>query len=412
MRILIVSQYFWPEAFRINELAAALGRRGHAVTVLTSVPNYPEGAVHPDYVAEPRRFSHFEGVDVIRVPQMVRGTARWRLFANYLSFAVSASVLGPWRLRGRSFDAVFVFQTSPVTVGIPGGLLARLKGAPMLMWILDCWPETLAAIGVARGPLGQGFVGLLVRAIYSMADLLLGQSEGFRQNVARYGDVSKFRHFPNWVEADYLAPLPPPSRPADDRFTILFAGNVGEAQDFPSIVSAAALLRDVPIRFRIVGDGRDLDRTRSDVSARGLDQMFEFMGRHPSASMPGFYADADVLLVSLKADPLFALTVPGKVQSYLAAGKPIVAMLDGEGRAVVEAAGAGLAVAAGDADALADCIRRTMGMTAAARSEMGMRGRAFAQAHYDRESLIAQLERWMEAASAARQSKVEMGEHG
>lgn len=398
MRILIVSQYFWPESFRINELAVVLKTRGHEVTVLTSVPNYPEGQVNPAFAANPRAFDRLDGIELIRVPQVVRGTSRLRLAANYLSFALSASLVGPWKLRGRPFDAVLAFQTSPVTVGIPAGLLAALKRAPMLMWILDCWPETLAAIGVAKGHVGQWAAGLLVRWVYAMADLLPGQSEGFVQNVARYSDAAKFRHFPNWVEAAYLAPLPPPSRPADDRFTIVFAGNIGEAQDFPAVVAAADLLREVDVRFRIVGDGRDLARTKADVSARGLDPLFEFAGRHPSEAMPGFFADADALLVSLKADPLFALTVPGKVQSYLASGKPVLAMLDGEGREVFERAGAGLAVGAGDAQGLAAAVRRLMAMAPADRDAMGRSGQAFALAHYDRDKLVGQLEQWMREA--------------
>ncbi len=402
MRILIVSQYFWPESFRINELSVVLRARGHDVTVLTSVPNYPEGTVHPAFAADPAAFATLEGVEIIRVPQMVRGTSRLRLAANYLSFAVLALLLGIPKLRGRSFDVVLAFQTSPVTVGIPAGALAALKQAPMLMWILDCWPETLAAIGIARGRIGQGVAGLLVRSIYAMADLLPGQSEGFRHNVARYSSAEKFRHFPNWVEAEYLAPLPPPTRPTDDRFTVLFAGNIGEAQDFPAVVAAADLLRSSPVRFRIVGDGRDLARTRADVTARGLDAMFEFAGRHPSEAMPGFFANADALLVSLKADPLFALTVPGKVQSYLASGKPILAMLDGEAREVVERAGAGLAIAAGDAAGLAAAIRQMVAMPPTQLAEMGRAGRTFALANYDRDMLVARLEGWMLEATKGR----------
>jgi len=370
--------------------------------VLTSVPNYPEGTVHPEFAAKPATFRSLDGVQIIRVPQIVRGTSRLRLAANYVSFAVSGLLLGIPKLRGRAFDVVLAFQTSPVTVGIPAGAIAAIKRVPMLMWILDCWPESLAAVGVARGRVSQWTIGLLVRWIYAMSDLLLGQSEGFRQNVARYSDVAKFRHFPNWVEAEYLAPLPPATRPSDDCFTVLFAGNIGEAQDFPAVVAAADLLRNSGVRFRVVGDGRDLARTRADVLARGLDHVFEFAGRHPSDAMPGFFAHADALLVSLKSDPLFALTVPGKVQSYLASGKPILAMLDGEGRTVVERAGAGLAVASGDAEGLAAAIRQMIAMRPGQLADMGRAGRTFALAHYDRDMLIAQLEGWMLEATKPR----------
>ncbi len=401
MKLLIVSQYFWPENFRINELAASLVERGHKVTVLTSVPNYPEGNIYPDYKANPEAFCAYNGIEIIRIPQMVRKSSNIRLIANYLSFAVSASLIGAWRLRGRPFDAVFVFQTSPVTVGIPGGLIAALKRAPMLMWILDCWPETLKAINVGAGPIAQSLVGLLVRAIYASADLLLGQSKGFVHNVEKYSSAGKFRHFPNWVEGSYLAPTenvaPHPDVPPQPShcFTVAYAGNIGEAQDFPAVVAAAGMLRNQDIRFLIIGEGRDLARTQADVTARGLDTLFHFAGRHPADSMPAFFAHADALLVSLKQDPLFALTVPGKVQTYLAAGRPILGMLDGEGAEVIQLSGAGRAVPAGDSAALAEAVIELKRMDAMARATMGKRGRAYAQAVYDRETLVTELESWI-----------------
>lgn len=395
-----MSQYFWPEDFRINELVRAMVARGHEVTVLTSLPNYPEGEVHSAFSAAPDSFMHYHGATVVRVPQVLRKQGKLRLIANYLSFAVTASILGPWRLRGKKVDAVFVFQTSPVTVGIPGGLIAALWRVPMLMWILDCWPETLAAIGVGSSRLPQAAAGQLVRAIYASADLLLGQSRGFAVNVARYGHAEKFRHFPNWVEDVYLGQPLLRQKKGHDPFTILFAGNIGEAQDFPAIVAAAERLRHRPVRFRIVGDGRDLPRLKADVAGRGLQDMFDFAGRHPAEAMPGFLADADALLVSLKRDPLFAMTVPGKVQTYLAAGQPIVAMLDGEGAEVVRAAGAGIAVPAGDATGLAAAIETLMDMPENQRGDLGASGRAYALAHYRLENLLDQLENWFAEAGA------------
>lgn len=397
MKLLVVSQYFWPEDFRINELVRAMVARGHDVTVLTSLPNYPQGVLNSDFAADPQRFASYHGARVVRVWQRVRGQGKLGLVANYLSFALVASLVGPWKLRGQRFDGVFVFQTSPVTVGIPGGLLARIKRVPMLMWILDCWPETLAAIGIG-GKRMQRVVGWLVRAIYGSADLLLGQSRGFAANVARYGRADQFRHFPNWVEDIYLAPLPALTAP-DGPFTLLFAGNIGEAQDFPAVVDAAQRLRGEAVRLRIVGDGRDLARLQADVAARGLDHMFEFAGRHPAEAMPSFFAQADALLVSLKRDPLFAMTVPGKVQTYLAAGRPILAMLDGEGAQVVRDAGAGLTVAAGDGAGLAAAIHRMMALPLAERVRLGDDGRAYALANFRLATLLDDLEGWFTQAS-------------
>jgi colanic acid biosynthesis glycosyl transferase WcaI len=402
MKLLIVSQYFWPEDFRINELALALKDRGHTVTILTSFPNYPQGVINAEYAANPAAFDAYNGLEVIRVPQMMRGSTKLRLMANYMSFALSASVFGAWKLRKRPFDAVFVFQTSPVTVGIPGGVIARLKRAPMIMWILDCWPETLSAIGVGGGRFAQAAIGWLVRAIYASATLLLGQSEGFRQNVERYGRAEKFRHFPNWVEAHYQPSIAPAQsgKPlqAPHKFVVVYAGNIGEAQDFPAIAAAADLLRNDKVEFLIVGDGRDLDRSKADITERGLEANIRFVGRYPPSQMQPFFDRADALLVSLKADPLFALTVPGKVQTYLAAGKPIVGMLDGEGKAVIHDAQAGLIAAAGDSAGLAEAIRAIQRLPVEDRERLGQSGRAYAQEKYERDTLIGRLEVWLSGA--------------
>jgi glycosyltransferase involved in cell wall biosynthesis len=399
MRILIVSQYFWPEDFRVNELVTGLAARGHEVTVLTSWPNYPEGRFFPDYVANRERYARFQGVEIVRIPQVARGKRRFQLLLNYLSFAIMGAVLGPFRLRGRNFDVVFVFQTSPVTVGIPGGIIAWLKRAPMIMWILDCWPESLKAVGIATGPAPQWAVGLLVRAIYSSADLLLGQSEGFISNVVRYASAEKFRHFPNWVERVYaeadVAPSVSLPQAPEGTFSVCYAGNVGEAQDFPAVLDAMDRLRDAPIRFLVVGDGRDLDRSRNAAEAMGLASKVLFLGRHPPEAMPGFFAAADALLVSLKPDPIFSMTVPGKIQTYLAAGRPIVAMLDGEGADVIRTSGAGIAVAAGDSAGLAEAIKTLAALPPDARQSMGLAGRAFAKRHYDFDTQMDRLETWL-----------------
>ena len=163
MRLLVVSQYFWPENFRVNDLVSALRARGHEVTVLTGLPNYPEGSVFPAFLRDPGAYESFEGAAIVRVPIVARGRGSPRLALNYLSFAVAASVLGPWRLRGRAFDAIFVFQASPVTAALPALVLRRLRGAPVLMWILDLWPETLAAVGVVRSPRLLASVGTHTR---------------------------------------------------------------------------------------------------------------------------------------------------------------------------------------------------------------------------------------------------------
>lgn len=397
MNILIVSQYFWPENFRINDLSQELVSRGHTVTVLTGKPNYPAGRVFPAYLQHPETFEEYAGAKVLRVPMLARGSGALRLFLNYLSFVVGACIFGPWKLRNVQPDVIFVFEPSPVTVGLPALLYGRVKGAPVVFWALDLWPETLAAIGAVRSPKVLAWVGQMVRFIYNRCTLVLGQSKGFLKSIAKYcADPQKIRYFPSWAEdifnqaGDELAPE---IEPLAGGFNVLFAGNVGEAQDLPAVLDAAEALRgEASVRWFIVGDGRKSDWLKAELESRGLQRTVMLLGRHPVERMPSFYARADALLVSLKKDPVFSMTIPGKVQSYLMSGVPLLGMLDGEGAQVIADAQAGLVCAAGDGAGLAAAIQEMAAMSAAQRQQLGANGRAFAQREFGRGLLMDKLE--------------------
>lgn len=396
MRILVVSQYFWPESFRINDLVVELVARGHSVTVLTGQPNYPGGRLDKGFASAPEAFSAYGGADVVRVPHVLRGSRGAQLMLNYLTFALSASIIGAFKLRDRPFDAVFAFEPSPITIGIPAIVLKWLKRAPMALWVLDLWPQTLQAVGAVRSPFVLGCLDALVRMIYGHCDTILAQSRSFIDIIAGQGaSRDKIVYFPSWAEdaepADAALPAPEiPSRP--DLFTVVFTGNVGEAQGFEAVLAAAVLLRDAPVRWVIVGDGRRSDWLRAEADRLGLAGQFLMPGRFALERMPSFMAHADALLVCLRDEPVFALTIPGKVQSYLMAGRPVLAMLDGEGANVVAESGAGLAIAAGDADGLAKAISRLLATDAAGRAAMGQAGPRYSKINFDRDSLISRLE--------------------
>ena len=397
MRILVVSQYFWPENFRVNDLVKEWVQRGHVVTVLTGIPNYPAGKMFDAYRQEPDAFAEYEGSKVVRVPMLARGTGGLRLMLNYLSFVVGGCLFGPLRLRGKPADVIFVFEPSPVTVGLPAVWLGKLKNAPVVFWALDLWPETLAAMGVLRSPRVLGWVGHLVRYIYNRCTLVLGQSRGFLGSIARYcDDKAKIRYFPSWAEDVFMddSVKPAPEVPEwTDGFTVVFAGNIGEAQDMPAVLDAVDRLKDnASIRWVIVGDGRKSDWLQAEVARRGLDKQVLLPGRFPVERMPSFYAHADALLVSLKRDPVFSMTIPGKVQSYLMAGIPLLGMLDGEGAAVIRDAQAGLTCEAGDGSGLAQAVLALAAMPTAERNQMGLNGRNYAQQEFGRTELMDRLE--------------------
>jgi colanic acid biosynthesis glycosyl transferase WcaI len=410
VKILIVSQYFWPENFRINDLTQELVQRGHNVTLLTGIPNYPIGRVFEAYRRNPKAFRRYGGATVLRMPMLARGQGSISLFLNYLSFVLGASLVGPWRLRGLQVDVIFVFVPSPVTVGLPAVLLGRIKRAPVVFWALDLWPETLAAIGIIRSPRVLGWVEYLVKFIYEGCTLVLGQSRSFFANIARYcSDTHKIRYFPSWAEDIFSQTdlVPAPEVPVREGvFNVLFAGNIGEAQDLSSVLNAAESLKhNTSIRWLIVGDGRKSDWLKEEVGRRDLQGSVLLLGRFPVKRMPSFYVHADALLVSLKKDPIFSITIPGKVQSYLMAGIPIVGMLDGEGAKVITEANAGLVCAAGDSGGLAAAILEMVTMSADQRHQLGLNGRAFAQKEFGRDLLMDRLEALLSEAVSLYKTK-------
>jgi colanic acid biosynthesis glycosyl transferase WcaI len=397
LRILVVSQYFWPENFRINDLVKEWVQRGHEVTVLTGIPNYPAGEVFDTFRWQPSAFAEYEGARVARVPMLPRGTGGLRLMFNYLSFVLGACIFGPWQLLRKPFDVIFVFEPSPVTVGLPAILMSKIKNAPVVFWVLDLWPETLAAMGAVRSSVVLGWVGRMVRFIYNRCTLVLGQSHSFLGSIANHcDDKSKIRYFPSWSEdlltcGDVkLAPEVPEWR---NGFTVVFSGNIGEAQDMPALLEAVESLKSsASIRWIIVGDGRKFDWLQSEVIKRGLDKQVLLPGRFSLDRMPSFYAHADALLVTLKRDPVFSMTIPGKVQSYLMAGIPLLGMLDGEGAAVIQAADAGLTCSAGNSAGLARAVLTMAGMSLERRQQMGSNGLRYAHQEFGRFQLMNRLE--------------------
>ncbi len=408
MKLLVVTQYFHPENFRVNELVAEMVRRGHEVTVLTGLPNYPQGRFFPGYGCSGPWRQQITGAQVFRVPLFPRGQSNsWHLAMNFLSFAFSASLAALIRIP-REQDAIFVFEPSPITVGLPAIAASFRCKAPIVFWVLDLWPESLEATGAVRSPWILGRMEKLVKWIYSRCHLVLGQSKGFLDNITRLGvPPVRLRYFPNWIEAGYEAVALAAERGSRNKFRIVYAGNIGAAQDFPAIIEAAEkLAQKAPqVSWIIAGDGRLSSWVKQEVATRGLQEKFEFLGQLPPQDMPELFASADVLLVALRSDPVFALTIPGKLQSYLASGKPVLAMLDGEGARVVEESGAGMVAPAGDADRLAELALRLAGMQAWELEQMGSQARGYADREFGREMLFERLENWLQEVAKNHQSK-------
>jgi len=401
LNIVVVSQYFWPESFRINDVVLGLRQRGHDVRVLTGLPNYPFGKFFPSYSIRGPYTEELNGARISRVPLVPRGNGgRLRLALNYSSFALLATLIGPWRIR-RPADVILVYEPSPVTVGIPALLLKAWLKVPVMFWVQDLWPQSLEATGAVTSRAALHAVDSLVRFIYRHCDRILVQSEAFIDPVREQGVPNqRISYLPNAAE-DFYRPISlPPDAPEraelPEGFRVVFAGNIGAAQDFGTILEAAERTRqDAGIHWLVFGDGRLKDWVAGEIERRNLGATVHLLGSRAAEQMPRYFALADALLVTLRRDPIFSYTIPSKVQSYLACGRPIVAALDGEGARVVEESGAGYVVPTQDSAALADAVIRMRQLGEAERVTMGRSATDYFARHFERGLVLDQLENSM-----------------
>lgn len=398
MNLLVLSQYFWPESFRINDVVQGLIERGHTVTVYTGFPNYPGGKFFPGYGWRGPYRENFHSANLRRSPLIPRGKGgSLRLALNYISHAACSTLLAPWQASG-SYDAILVYEPSPVTIGIPARVLKRMKKTPIAFWVQDLWPQSLTATGSMRNRLILEAIDRLVRWIYAGCDRVLVQSLAFVDPLVAQG-VSRERiaYLPNSAERFYRR-IPrsgeaAPAREFPPGFRVLFAGNLGASQDLPTIIAAAELLRSHPnIRWIIVGDGRMRPWIEAEVRARSLQEHVYLLGSRPPEAMPSYFSHADLLLATLRREPIFAYTIPSKIQSYLACGKPIVAALEGEGARIILEAGAGWTVPPEDPKALAEAVLFASRLTNNELDTMGERGEVYFRDHFERELLLSRLE--------------------
>jgi glycosyltransferase involved in cell wall biosynthesis len=396
MRILIVSQYFWPENFKINDIALALKERGHEVSVITGKPNYPSGKFSEGYTFFNKRMENWNRIKIYRTLLLPRGNSSGiKLFLNYFSFAFFASI----RILfiNDKFDKIFVYEPSPITVGLPG-IIARYKfKAPMYFWVQDLWPESISSAGGINNKLILNIFDWITRVIYNQSFKILVQSKAFIPYITNQKVVNnKLIYYPNSTESFFknqkcdikLFDLLPKG------FKIIFAGNIGEAQSFDTLLKAAELLKNEnnEVQWLILGEGRMKSYVQQKINEIGLNDNFHLLGSYPSYDMPGYFSCADALLVSLKNDPIFSLTIPSKIQSYMACGKPIIASLDGEGARIIREANAGFTSNSEDPLGLKDSIKKILSLSLEERLSLGKNARNYFEREFEREMLVDKLE--------------------
>lgn len=388
MKILVICQYYYPEPFRVNDICEEMVKRGHEVTVVTGEPNYPEGQIYKGYENHAHSDEVINGVKVHRCPIIPRKTGTLYRFLNYFSYPYQAKkyIKNLRASDGKPFDVVFVNQLSPVMMAEPAISYKKKNGTPVLMYCLDLWPESLVAGGIGRGSVIYKFFHKISRCIYRQMNRIFVTSRMFSAYLNReFGiDDGVIDYLPQYAEGMFEKL---PCREPDGKTNFVFAGNIGAIQSVETIIKAAEELKDSPVNFHIVGGGTDLERLKG--LADGLENVV-FYGRRPLEEMTEFYSMADAMLVTLKADPVLSLTLPGKVQSYMAAGKPIIGAIDGETKEIIEKAGCGYCGKAEDADELAGNIRRFIndGKTA----ELGSNARDFYEKYFERQKFMDELE--------------------
>jgi len=395
VRVLIVSQYFWPESFRINDVVRDLQEKSVEVEILTGKPNYPDGEFFSGYKGCGVQKEIWQGITIYRIPILPRGSkSGLKLILNYLSFVLSGLLIAPWLLRKKQYDVIFVYAPSPIFQAIPASFLGWLKGGAVVLWVQDLWPQSAEATGYVKSAWVLKLLEKLVRFTYSHTDLLLVQSKAFVEPVSKLAPNIPIAYFPNSVEKEFYSPQVihvPKVESLQSGFTVLFAGNIGSAQSMETIVAAAERLNVYPeIKIVILGSGSKEDWVAQQVIDKKITNLY-LEGRFPVETMPVLMRQASALLVTLTNQPIFELTIPSKIQAYLAVGKPVIACLNGEGARLITEANAGVAVRAEDDEGLAQAIIKLYQMSEAERVQMGMNGRAYFKQHFDEEMLTAQL---------------------
>ncbi|MHB8838264.1 MAG: glycosyltransferase family 4 protein [Gemmatimonadaceae bacterium] len=405
MRILILTQWFQPEPFfKGLPFARELQRRGHSVEVLTGFPNYPGGTLYPGYELRLYQREAIDGVPIVRVPLYPShdGSAIRRI-ANYVSFAVAAVAVGTVLVRKP--DVIYVYHP-PATVGLPAMAISVLRGVPFVLDVQDLWPDSLAATGMLRNAVLLRVVGLWCRLVYALAAHITVLSAGFQAKLVERGvPPQKTTVIHNWCDESQMVSEASAGTLVRDRklggkFVVVFAGNMGKAQNLDAVLDAAAMLgaRQPSVRFVLVGDGVETERLEARVLAERIDNV-TFVPRQSVADVGKYLVLADLLLVHLRDDPLFRITIPSKTQAYMACGKPLVMAVAGDAAALVEEAGAGIACEPSSPPALADAVERVLAMSPEARTAMGERAKAFYAARLAMAAGVDRFERVFEGVA-------------
>lgn len=404
MRLCIFTNHFFPEEFKVNDIAFDLAKRGHKIVVITAIPDYPKKRMFRKYYSLfKKRKEIIDGVTIVRLPIIPRynGSAVF-LLLNYVSYFFTSYIFTYFHSFFHRYDGIFVHETSPFFVGLAAVHLKRRQNIPLIFWTLDLWPESLSAAGKIKNTFLLSPFEKMVKYVYNSCDKILIGSQGFEQSICAKGSYKeKCVYFPNWAEDTESmsrtlmdTSIYPFSHFSKNDFVFLFAGNLGVAQNLSFILNAASQVRHLKqIRFVFIGDGRCRNDILEFIQKNNLVETVFAPGRFPLSMMPLLMQRANVLMVSLKDDPIFNLTVPAKVQFYMSQGKPILAMLNGDTAKLIEEVMCGFSVAVNKLTDLVEAITYYSTMPEKELNKMGRNGKMYYDQHFKKHLRIEQLEK-------------------
>ncbi|MEI8198950.1 MAG: glycosyltransferase family 4 protein [Eubacteriales bacterium] len=389
--ILVISQYFYPEQFRINDICSEWVKRGYRVTVITGIPNYPQGKYYKGYGLFSKRKESYNGIEIVRLPIIPRGKTSVMMVMNYLSFVISGFF---WKLFTRlKADHVFIFEVSPMTQALPGVWYAKRLKVPCFLYVQDLWPENIEIVTGIKNKYILGSVGKMVDYIYARCSRIFTTSNSFVTAIEKRGVLKeKIKFWPQYAEDFYMlvGKTNVEEIPNDGVFNIIFTGNIGTAQGLDILPKTALLLkeRNKKVRFNIVGDGRFKDTFTKLVKESGVEDIFNFIDKQPATRIPELLAASDAALITLTDSPLFSMTIPAKLQSYLACGIPIIASANGETKEIIRNANAGVYSPAGDADELAERILYITSKTSEEMHQLALNAQNYYKLHFGKKNLL------------------------
>jgi len=393
--ILIISPLFNPEMNRVNDIVNYLLEKNNHITVLCPIPNYPKGRYFKNYGIFKKRYEKFGNLKIFRILVYPRKDgSKINLFFNYLSFIVF-SIIPAIMLSFKKFDLIFINQLSPITIALPGIIIKKIKGIPLIMWVTDLWPESVKDGGNLKSDFLPKMLNPLVKYIYKNCNEILVSSRSFIDSVAEKTSNKMISYMPQWSE-DLFTNIEYTNfsyKPMEriNGFKLLFAGNIGVAQDFDTIIYAMKEVRNFDIHLVVLGEGRAKQSVLKKIKKHNLENSISMLGSFPLETMPYFFNKSDALLISLKKSNIFSKTIPSKTQPYLSSGKPILTNADGEVSKIINEAQCGLTSNSGDFKTLSENIIRLSKLTSLELELMGLKGKKYSEKNFNRKKILHRL---------------------